>query len=554
MNKTGSEAKRNTRWKLAIAAAVVLFELLAGWNIKLPGLYYDEVIQISPALNFVKGRMRSQTFAGVGSEFEFHGRTLPSVSLGYLGGLKTIAFVPIAATAELSPRTIRSFTIQIGALALIAISAFAWRFLGPAAAAIGVLLVGTDPSYIMFCRTDYGPTVFMMLFKGVALWQLVIWRQTGRPWPLYRAALAMGLGVYDKTNFLWILFAIAGAGLFVAPRLVIRFKPREAMLAGSFLMLGCLPLIAYNLQWPPPTWTALKAQDILGRRNETETPHSFKELERRLKQRTNVFQGLLTATTVHYVRDLPKPRAVVMPFVALAASVITLLCYAAPGLRSRWRREMWLLLVTSLIILSAAVTPGAYKDHHLILAYPFLHLLAATVLVRGAGLCLRMRKPVGVIAAGGLFLAGTAAPAAVSILRYQQVMTQLQKTGGENSWSDGIYELDAWLERHDPLQPIVAVDWGIEQPLAVLSQGHLPCVERWVARDTAAYREFLNIPGSRYVLHAPDATEFPEAREVFLEAVRLRGLEVNLVKTITDRTGRPVLLVYVVPRTNGGQP
>jgi hypothetical protein len=548
-----SEVPSTLSWKLTIAAAAVIFVILAAWNISLPGLYYDEAIQIAPALRFVKPDMQGDAFGEQDSEIVIRGHRLPLMSMGYLGGLKTIAFVPLAATGKLGVRSIRSFTLLIGALALIAISAFARRFLGPAAAALGAILLATDPGYLFFSRTDFGPTVLMMLLKGTALWQLTIWWQTGRSWPLYRAAFAIGLGVWDKTNFLWIVLAAAGAVLLIAPRSFARLKVREAMLAGCLFVLGCLPLIVYNLHWPPPTWTALKNQNINGRRNETGAPHSFRELEGRVLQRAKVLAKLLTASNVDYVRDLPGPPATVMPFVVFAASIITLLCYSMPRLRRRWRREMWLLLAASGIVVAAALTPGAYKAWHLILAYPFPQLIVAAVVVRGLELCRRMRMPVGAICAAAVVLVGAVAPAVAGTLRYRQVMAAVRQTGGAGSWSDGIYELDAWLESHDPSQPVVTVDWGIEWPLVVLSQGRLLCVERWTARDAAAYQEFLNMSGSRYVLHAPDATEFPEGREVFLEAVRSRGLQLDLVNTIADRTGRPVLLVYTASPTIGGR-
>ena len=474
--------------------------------------------------------------------------------MGYLGALKTIVFVPIAAALHLGPKSVRYFTIMIGALALIAISAFARRFLGPMAAALGAFLLATDPSYLIYCRTDYGPTVLMMLLKGVALWQLLVWWQTRNSWSLYRAAFAMGLGLYDKTNFLWIVIAIAGAVLMVAPRSFTRLTRQEVMRAGCLFIVGCLPLIVYNRHWPPPTWTALKTQNMMARRGETGAPRSFPELEHRLMQRARVLNNLFTASTVNYVRGYLAPRLAPMSVVFFVASVITVICYMLRRLRRRWRGEMLLLLATFLIILFAAVTPGAYEGHHLILSYPFPHLLVAAIAIRCMRLCSQMRKPLGTIAAGAVFLAGVAGPVTGSTLRYRQVMVQLQKTGGTGSWSDGIYALDSWLEQYDSAQPVVAVDWGIGQPLAVLSQGRLHCVELWSVHDAAGYQGLFNGPGSRYVLHPPDGTHFPKARDIFLEAVRVRGLQIHLVKTITDRMGHPVLLVYVLSRNIGSEP
>jgi len=545
--------KADLHWKLPILVAVIVFALLAASKIDLPGLYYDELIQVTPALRFVKGSMQSQAH-GIGeTEIGIHGHRIPLMTMGYIGAVKTIAFVPLAATMDLDPKSIRYFTIMIGALALVATSAFARRLLGSAAAVLGIILLAIDPSYLIYCRTDYGPTVFMMALKGVALWQLIVWWQTRSSWSLYLAAFAMGLGVYDKTNFLWIVIALAGAALLIVPQYLARLRRREAMCAGCLFLIGCLPLTAYNLHWPPPTWTALEAHNSLSN-GETGAPRSLEGLEHRLMQRTKVLMGLFTATTVNYVRDCPAPAVVLMPVVAFTASVITLICYAVPRLRRRWRREMLLLLTTFFIILLAAVTPGAYGRHHLILAYPFPHLLVAAVVVRCARQLYRVRTPLGAIAAAVVFFVGAAGPATASLLRYRQIMVQVQKTGGTGNWSDGIYLLDSWLETHDPDQPVVAVDWGIEQPLAALSQGRLHSVDLWRVHDAGVYQHFFDLPGSRYVLHAPNDTNFPEARDLFFEAVRHRGLQIHSVKTITDRMARPILLVYVLSRTVSDDP
>ncbi len=552
---TGSGEDSLTKyWNLAILGAVAVFVLLAASNIDLPGIYYDELIQVTPALHFVKGdAMNSQVPGLDNTAIHFHGHRLPLMTMGYIGAVKTIAFVPIAATLTLGPRSIRYFTIMIGAISLLAIAGFARRFIGPAAAALAIIFLATDPSFLIYCRTDYGPTVFMMALKGVALWQLIMWWQTGRSWPLYRAAFATGLGVYDKTNFLWIVMAVAGATILLEHRFFTRLNWRQMACACGFFIIGCSPLIAYNRHWPPPTLTALAAQNHSDGR-ETGPPHSFEEVERRLIQRTAVFGYLFTATSVVYMRDLPPPRVVIMPFAVFAASLITLVCYAIRSVRRRWRREMFLLLVTFFIVLLASLTPGAFKNHHLILAYPFPHLLVAAIVVRGVRQCCRMRAPLGAIASAAVICVCAAAPVAANVLRYRQVTVGLQKTGGTDNWSDAIYALDSWLENHDPAQPVVAVDWGIEQPLAVLSQGRLHCVDLWQVHDASDYQDFFNVPGTRYVLHAPDTTNYPEPRDIFLEGARARGLQTNLAETFNDRTGRPTLLVYVLSRMQESKP
>lgn len=540
------------RWKLPVLGALIVFVLLAAWNVDLPGLYYDELTQVQSALRFVKGDAYRSQAEGIGqTEIAIRGHRLPLMAMGYVGAVKSIAFVPLAATVPLGPRSIRYLTIAIGALGLIATAAFARRLIGPTAAAVGIVLLAIDPSYLIFSRTDYGATGFMSLLKGVALWQLIIWWQTRKSWPLYVAAFAMGLGVYDKANFLWIVVGLAAAAIVIAPGSLARLTRKQAVYAACLFVIGCLPLVIYNFRWPPPTWTALEGQNRIVN-NERGLARSSKELERRLAQRTQSLTGLFTATTVPWIRGCPAPRLVVMPALVLASSVITLVCYATPRLRRRWRREMLLLLTTLFILLFAVLTPGGYTNHHLLLAYGFPHLLVAAVLVRSVRWLYQMGTPLGAMAAAAVFCLGFAGPVTASLLRYRQIMVKLQKTGGTLDWSDAIYRLDSWLETHDADEPVVAVDWGIAKPLAVLSQGQLDCADLWWFPKPADYQRFFNRPGARYVMHTPSDTHFPDAREVFLKAVQDDGLQLQPVKIFNDRTAHPVLLVYVLtPKVSG---
>src|SRR5205085_4065768 len=125
-------------------------------------------------------------------------------------------------------------------------------FQRPLVAAVATALLATDPSYVFFSRIDFGPSVFMFLLKAVGLWQLALWWRTRRTRFLVVGSFAFGLGVYDKLNFVWIVAAVAAAALLVDPRGVRGqlTRPLLAVGAGAFL-LGCLPIVGYNLSWPP---------------------------------------------------------------------------------------------------------------------------------------------------------------------------------------------------------------------------------------------------------------------------------------------------------------
>ncbi|TML12880.1 MAG: hypothetical protein E6G33_12840, partial [Actinobacteria bacterium] len=82
----------------------------------------------------------------------------------YIGAVKTVAFVPVAAAFGISPASVRVFTIGVAALSLVFTYLFAWRLFRRATiAAVGIVLLATDPSFVFYSRVDFGPSVFMFL-------------------------------------------------------------------------------------------------------------------------------------------------------------------------------------------------------------------------------------------------------------------------------------------------------------------------------------------------------------------------------------------------------
>src|SRR5215467_5066458 len=82
------------------------------------------------------------------------------------------------------------------------------RILGQRTAMIAAALLAFDPSYILHIRLDWGPVALMMFFKVGSLYFLAEFARTRKLFYLKVAALFLGLGLYDKANFLWYLLAL----------------------------------------------------------------------------------------------------------------------------------------------------------------------------------------------------------------------------------------------------------------------------------------------------------------------------------------------------------
>ncbi|HYZ76628.1 MAG TPA: glycosyltransferase family 39 protein [Gaiellaceae bacterium] len=536
---------RRERAAAALAlAGIAAFVALASFDIRVPGLYYDELFQLTTALAFVKGGLGSAVAWVPGTEVSIAGHPLPLMAHSYIGAVKTIAFVPVAAAFGISPASVRVFTIAVAALSLVFTYLFARRlFRSAAVAAVGIVLLATDPSFVFYSRVDFGPSVFMFLFKAIGLWQLVDWWRSGRLRSLVLGAFALGLGVYDKANFLWIVAAVVVAALLLDYRGVRRRLDRRSILwaAGAFA-LGCLPFLAYNASWPPRTIEpALEGTLHVSGGNPSGGP--FTQLGLRVQQLVRLLDG----ETLSELLTGGHGGAPVLPALALAAAAGIALAFAVPSLRARVRPAMFVVLSGFLVLVASGLTPGGSYPHHVLLAYPAPHLALAAVVVEGAELVHRRVRLAATLAGA----AALTASVAVSFTTTTAILSRLRHTGGTGNFSDGIYNLERYLVRHDRDRRLVIVDWGIFQNIVALSDGDLRATEVWDplnsnGRVRGKVLEQLDDPAARYVLHAPGATNFPRARSRFFAALRKDGRRARLVHTVTTRLRAPLFEIYRV--------
>jgi hypothetical protein len=530
-----------------VVASVAAFVAVAALHVRVPGLYYDEVFQDTTALAFVKGGLGSQVAWVPGTQVTLLGHPLPLMAHSYIGAVKTISFVPVAALFGITPGSVRFFTIAVSALALLATAAFARQlFPRPLVAAIATALLATDPSYVFFSRIDFGPSVFMFLLKAVGLWQLALWWRTRRTGFLLVGSFAFGLGVYDKLNFFWIVAAVVASALLLAPQGVRdRLDRRRLALAAGAFLLGCLPVVGYNLSWPPRSIEpALKGTLHIAGGNPSGGP--WTQLVQRFRQLVSLLDGRTIGDLIAGIGSPPP----LLPVLAAVAAAGILALSLVPDLRRRLRPALFVVLCGLLVLVASALTPGGSYAHHVLLAYPFPHLAVAGFAVELGTLARERLRSAGAWVVGGAAAAVVGAAIAVGLATSADVLSRLDETGGRGNFSDAIYGLDDYLVRTAPAERFVALDWGIFQPLVGLSDGRLRGKELWLQLNghgkAAKYREDVTEPATPYLLHVPRETNFPRARERFFRIVRASGRQARLVRVISSRQGRPMFEVYRV--------
>jgi len=341
------------------------------------------------------------------------------------------------------------------------------------------------------------------------------------------------------------------AGAIVRPReLLARLdRTRVAAAAGAFL-LGALPLVIYNLSWPPRTLAPIRAGTTHLKYGNYHG-NFFAQLFERGRELARLLDG---ESASHFFGYDAVPRVPLLPIYLALAALAVLVLYLRRNSRPRARPAMFVLLSTVGILVAAALTPGGDKPHHLLLAYPFPQLLVAAVAVEGL-LLMRLRARSHRIRAllAALLACAVAIPPAVGALQVRHIQKRFEATGGRGNLSDAIYRLNDYLLQHDSGRHIVILDWGIYFNLVGLSQGKLDCAQFWLElrKGGSAAKPILGElvrPSYRYILHAPSATNFVEPRNTFFAVVRRHHLRAHLERRIRSREGLPVFELYRLER------
>jgi hypothetical protein len=532
-------------WILSALALYFFFSLV---YIELPGLHYDEVNFANAALGDVDGSF-------IAWKVRLFGNDIPLMIMDYIGALKSALYAPIFRIFGTGPRTVRLPAVGIGAITLLFAYALLKRMFDARVALAGLFLFATDPSFIFANRLDWGPVSLMLALELSSLYCLRRWMSEGNRFHLAASGFLLGIGVYNKIIFLWYV-----AALWICVPLFFRNEFRQllnrrnlACFLSPFL-LGCLPLIAFNIAVPGGTF-----------RNEKALTRPSAES---LRHRYALFRSTLDGRAVYYFlnqQDLADTagagetpgsgkmdrfidrlagfrwiRRTLTPY-AFAGSALWILAAWCAG-RLRWKREILFVMIQTILIAGfICLSPKATGSHHVLLLYPFLFAAIAYAV------CELGRWQARAGTGGRIAVAACAAvllwPQLVIDARY---LGSFVKKGGVGVWSDAIYELWSFAQAN-PDRNLVLMDWGFNTQLTLLSAGRAR-KEEFVceSRNLEDCLESLMTPTTSYlVFHAPPFESVP-VYDAYKRVLARRRLRNRAVKTFYQRDGRPVYMVCAI--------
>jgi hypothetical protein len=453
-------------YRVSLMLALLLFIWLATRDINRPGLHYDEALHARPAINLI--RADAEAARGQFATISARGLPFPVMSMDYMGALKSYLLAPAFLIFGVKVSVLRWTMVMVAALGLFFSAQFAKEAFGSLAATIGAWLLATDPSLIIFSRTDWGPVAIAFALRGAALFFLMRWwRSGGHRAPLVIACALIGLGVYDKASFFWFVFALIPVGL--ALWLTSRDRPRLTIktlaLAIAAGLVGSLPFWVFNVLYG---WRTLLA--ILTPAQRSSLGALLQQAPARTGALLSMFEGRATDVWMfgHSISPQWGVASTLLWPLTIAAIVLLLIISLAT---QRWKLLAMPALM-ALVLLQIYLTPRPVWAHHWIGIYPFPQLLIGLTLAEAWKAAARRHLNRSAVAALGTLVV---LPAVVFNLLVMNGYHQLMREhGGVFPWSDAIYPLADTLKSEYPGRRVQALAWGIGHQLHFLSAAKLP--------------------------------------------------------------------------------
>lgn len=537
--QAGTDAQKDAtpavKSRTAVLCLIALFVALCAAVLPYAGIEADEALFAGPLYSEAPHSMKIRVFQ----------HDVPLMLISYLGCAKTWLYGIVFHFWKPGVISLRLPVVLVGGLTLWAFYRLASRLAGQLTAVVATAILATDPMFVLTTTYDWGPVVIQHLtFVGGLLFVLsAVDAGTDDRRRALRIGIGFalfGLGMWDKAIFIWLLSGAAIGVLVLARRDVIKTFTRKNVLAAVVgFVIGAWPLLVYNIRNPLSTFRG-------------NTVFSTEELEQKLVVFERTLSGSALFRYVVNEESAPRPRQARNSFETASLALrdalgehreSILLYVAAAALLAAplwWRRRK--IVFFCLIVMAVAWVQMAFtKDagtgvHHVVLLWPWPHLVIAVALVESARRLGRASRPVLTAAAGIVCVS--------NMLVLNQYVYQFIRDGSGPLWTDAIQplsrEVSHWSGRH-----IFMTDWGMDPTIRVLNRGDLK--QLWNVSDVFAHdlsvgdrtqvETMLRLNGV-FLTHTPAFEAQAGSAARLLPVATAMGLKRHLLATIDDSNGR----------------
>ncbi len=531
---------------IGLVVAALLYLSVALANLSLPGPNYDEVADAIPALELMRGEWPASALKTI----RLFGQPVPIMMLHYIGPTSIYTSLAGFALFGVSVESLRLTQTLVGLFTLAFLWALGRCWFDARVAALAVVLAATSPTFVWWHRAGaFFSSPMLPLSLGVLL-LLTAWRRSGRHGLLIAACFVFGLGCTTKLLFFWLLAPLALVTLITSNRGQCPSQPREFPLR---VWVGCA--IAFCVGWSPfivhniPTGDALRfiAQNLL--RSQLYGHNNLDVVANTIFQAGQLFR-VASGDTIEFNAPAPLPLA--------GLALVLSLLYTALWLRRKfgtstptYTPRLFLLSSVAVIVPLATFSVTSIGGRHLFILLPIVMLLIASTI--GDGFSTHappVARIISAVAAVSLVINGLSGNLAV--------LQFFERTGGRALWSDASYRLAAALELDFAGRPVIAMDWGFERNVALITQGRVRMREAFEYAQQPSERfivlsqVLLRTPEHIYLFHAPHTTAFGGHWERFERAALKSHMQLVPLAVIRERDGMTHTLIYEAqpaPRT-----
>ena len=539
-------------WRITwLTLSVGLFLLLAGYQLGLPGLHYDEAKEAG--VNAMELLTAAPVTAFRQASLQIGMLSLPLMVQDYIGALNVYLVLPFLAATGIGVPNLRFLPIVLAVVALLCLerALSEWTALRSKdrsstppislAALFTLTLLVASPSFVFWNRQGIFVTNATLAASYLAIWQGIRWLRTGKDSALIAAAFAAGMALYAKLLAIWLV-APLGILLLVAGLRRHRgqgtplLSPSIAIKTAIALFIPLIPLVIFNVQ------TAGTFQSIGGNLGQSYYGVDNLAIASNLPVRLGQLLESLRGGQFWYLGGIhANPLA---PWIWGSLVFVALILP-----QTRRLLAVPILLTSSAVVLSLFTVSDLFITHYALIQ-PVAVALAGLGL---AGLFERVKLS---------SLRAIAMPLVTVILTTWIVFDvaatlgyhrDLTRSGGLADHSDAGYHLAYHLQYNGMGAPIV-LDWGMDAPVRFLSRGTVRPIEifGYESPTTAdegfatRLRPFLEESHNVYLLRAPGQTVFQGRREIFLaESTRLGKTPVQIA-AFAQKDGTPLFEIWQV--------
>ncbi|HYI94387.1 MAG TPA: glycosyltransferase family 39 protein [Bryobacteraceae bacterium] len=477
-----------------------------------------------------------------GDSISIFGKRFPMMVMTYVGTLKSLLYTPILKLWDASAVSVRLPVLLIGGLTVGLFYAFVKRTLSVRAALVATALLATDTTFVLTTRWDWGPVVLQHLCLVAGMLAGIRFYESRRVGWLFTACFLFGLGVWDKTLFLWCLIGLAAGLIVVFPRKTLQAITWKAVVTAALgFLIGAFPLIRYNVR---NNWATFRENAAW---SPERFPYKFQILTSTLDG-SGMF-GLATRERwdgpvrppddrvktmfTNFLIRIGEPRKNAQVF--LLMFVLLLLPFV-------WRTPARDAVLFVLVFCSVAWTQMVFtKDaggsvHHTILMWPLPHLAFGAVLAEASRRAGRFGVRMLAAVVGVVCLCNVA----VTGSHY----TAMLLNGPNVAWTDAIYPAVDAIPSMRPA-PLCVMDWGLYEPIRLLHKGKTDsCNSVDPTNSPIEFKKMIDLPAVVFMTHVTGLEFDAGVNERFVAGARSHGYEPTDRRVFYDRNGRAIIEIF----------